>query len=73
MQPFDVVLCRNVLIYFDTATRQKILGGIARTLRPSGFLVLGAAETTLNMDTAFERVQFDKAAAHRLRSSGRKP
>jgi chemotaxis protein methyltransferase CheR len=73
LQPFDVVLCRNVLIYFDTATRQKILGGIARTLRPTGFLVLGAAETTLNMDTAFERVQFDKAAAHRLRSSGRKP
>ncbi|MDP9406836.1 MAG: protein-glutamate O-methyltransferase CheR [Actinomycetota bacterium] len=73
MQHFDVVLCRNVLIYFDTVTRQKILGGIARTLRPTGFLVLGAAETTLNMDTAFERVQFDKAAAHRLRSSGRKP
>lgn len=72
-QPFDIVLCRNVLIYFDTATRQKILGGIARALRPTGFLVLGAAETTLNMDTAFERVQFDKAAAHRLRSSGRKP
>jgi chemotaxis protein methyltransferase CheR len=73
MGAFDIVLCRNVLIYFDTTTRQKILASIARTLRPTGFLVLGAAETTLNMDTAFERVQFDKAAAHRLRSTGRKP
>jgi len=68
MQPFDIVFCRNVLIYFDTDTRRRILDAVARVLRPTGFLVLGAAETTLNLYTAFERVQFDRAACHRLRN-----
>ncbi len=54
-EPFDVILCRNVLIYFDVETKKKILAQIAKTLVPNGYLLLGAAETTLNLSSAFER------------------
>lgn len=68
---FDIVFCRNVLIYFDTATRAQVLGRITSTMRPDGALVLGAAETTVNVANDLERVQVGQAAYHRLRSSGR--
>ena len=65
---FDVVFCRNVLIYFDAPTKRAILERIRRVLRPDGYLFLGGAETTLNLDDAFERVQVDRATCYRLRS-----
>ena len=49
---FDVVFCRNVLIYFDPPTKARVLAGIARQLAPDGFLVLGAAETVLGVSDA---------------------
>jgi len=68
---FDVVFCRNVLIYFDTATRRQVLDRIVRTMRPDGALLLGAAETTMSLGTSLERVQVDRASYHRTASSGR--
>jgi chemotaxis protein methyltransferase CheR len=53
--PFDIVFCRNVLIYFDLETKRKILKEIRRTISPGGYLVLGSAETTLNLDDSFKR------------------
>lgn len=41
---WDLVLCRNVLIYMDTETREKAVDGIARQIRPGGHLVLGGGE-----------------------------
>jgi chemotaxis protein methyltransferase CheR len=63
--PFDMVFCRNVLIYFDLATKRAVLDRIARVLRPGGFLVLGAAETTLGIHDGFERVEAGGAVLHR--------
>ena len=63
--PFDLVLCRNVLIYFDLATRERILAQIRGTLRPGGYLVLGASETTLNVKVDFERRATHHAVAYR--------
>jgi len=63
----DLVFMRNVLIYFDVPTKKEILGKVRRLLRPDGYLFLGIAETTLNLDGAFERVQFDKSGCYRLR------
>jgi len=51
---FDVVFCRNVLIYFDIGVRKKILSGIARQLVPDGRLYLGGAETTVGLSTDFQ-------------------
>ena len=51
---FDVVFCRNVLIYFDQETKISVLNRIARLLDPEGFLVLGAAETVVGLTEAFK-------------------
>lgn len=42
--PFDIVLCRNVLIYFDRATVERVIAALERALTPAGVLVLGAAD-----------------------------
>jgi chemotaxis protein methyltransferase CheR len=64
----DVIFMRNVLIYFDVSTKKHILAKVRRLLRPDGYLFLGAAETTLNLDDGFERMQFEKAGCYRLRN-----
>jgi chemotaxis protein methyltransferase CheR len=53
--PFDVVFCRNVLIYFDVESKRKILNEIHGTLFRGGYLLLGGSETTLNLTNRFER------------------
>ncbi len=63
----DVVFLRNVLIYFDVSVKQQILARVRRVLRPDGFLFLGGAETTMNLDDAFERVPFERSGCYRLR------
>jgi len=47
---FDVVFCRNVIIYFDRATQEKMLGRICRHLRSGGNLILGHSETLTGMN-----------------------
>lgn len=54
--PFDVILCRNVLIYFDVETKKQILRELRGALFPGGHLILGGAESTLNLDDQFKRV-----------------
>jgi chemotaxis protein methyltransferase CheR len=50
---FDVIFCRNVLIYFDQDTKVSIFNRLARATEPDGFLVLGAAETVVGLTDAF--------------------
>ena len=63
----DIVFLRNVLIYFDLETRKSIFMRLRRTLAPDGYLVLGGAETALNIDDTFERVAIGRGVAYRLR------
>jgi chemotaxis protein methyltransferase CheR len=53
---FDVVFCRNVLIYFEQETKSSVLNRIARQLDPEGYLVLGAAETVVGLSDAFKPI-----------------
>lgn len=62
MSGCDFVLCRNVLIYFDIDTKRQILAEIARTMAPGGYLLLGAAETTMNLSDSFERHAIEGAS-----------
>ncbi len=52
---FDIIFCRNVLIYFDRPTKSDVLSRMARILAPDGYLILGGPETTLGLCDAFER------------------
>jgi chemotaxis protein methyltransferase CheR len=51
---FDVVFCRNVLIYFDQDTKIGVLNRLARSLTRDGYLLLGAAETVVGLTAAFK-------------------
>ncbi len=52
--PFDVVLCRNVLLYLSSATKADVFGRFAKAMRPGGTLVLGAGETVIGQTPLFE-------------------
>jgi chemotaxis protein methyltransferase CheR len=53
---FDVIFCRNVLIYFDQETKINIFNRLARQSEPDGFLVLGAAETVVGLTDTFRPI-----------------
>ena len=62
---FDVIFCRNVLIYFDVATKKKILAGLRGALRDDGALLLGGAEAILDLDGKFARQVVGQATVYR--------
>jgi chemotaxis protein methyltransferase CheR len=66
LPPMDLVLLRNVMIYFDVPTKKATLGRLARLLRPDGYLLLGGAETTLNLVNSYGRVEGVKAGFYQL-------
>jgi chemotaxis protein methyltransferase CheR len=53
--PFDLVFCRNVMIYFDNETKRKIMKELHSTLFRGGWLLLGGAESAFGLDEWFER------------------
>jgi|HubBroStandDraft_4_1064222.scaffolds.fasta_scaffold217470_2 chemotaxis protein methyltransferase CheR len=64
---FDIILCRNVLIYFDVETKVNILNQLWTALQPGGFLLLGGAETVLSVQDRFERIAVGTTAVYRKR------
>jgi len=50
---FDIVFCRNVLMYFNVETKSRVLKSISRQLKPDGILYLGGTETVLGVTDAF--------------------
>ncbi len=59
---FDIVFCRNVLIYFDQPTKARVLAAIARQIAPDGVLYLGGAETVLGVSDRFVAVPGERGA-----------
>ncbi len=56
MGKFDLILCRNVLIYFDPETKRQVLDNLANQLRPDGMLYLGSYETILGITNRFKPI-----------------
>ncbi len=65
---FDVVFCRNVLIYFSAELKKEILEKIAGVLKPNGYLFLGGSESTANYTNRFEMVKLPAGVVYKLRS-----
>lgn len=66
---FDIILLRNVMIYFDLKTKQRILHNIKKHLLPKGHLLLGAAETTYNIDPDWISQRAFDSTSYQLKSS----
>ncbi len=64
--PVDILILRNILIYFDVDTRREILRRVRGLLRPDGYLLLGSAETTLNIDDLFTRVPIGRTVFYQV-------
>jgi chemotaxis protein methyltransferase CheR len=60
----DIVFLRNVLIYFSVETKREILGKVHRAIQKDGVLLLGGAETTMNLNVPFERRVIEKATGY---------
>jgi chemotaxis protein methyltransferase CheR len=64
---FDIVFCRNVLIYFSPENKRDILERIKQTLNPRGYLFLGASESLSNYSDDFEMIRCNPGVLYRLK------
>jgi CheR methyltransferase, SAM binding domain len=65
-----VIFLRNVLIYFDLETRREVLRHVRGVLRRGGFLLLGAAESTLGLEDSWERMKVERSTIYRFNARG---
>ena len=63
--PYDVVFCRNVLIYFSEEAFQRAIRNFSSVLRPGGLLFLGHSESLIGRSTPFETVRLERCIAYR--------
>jgi len=63
---FDIIFCRNVLIYFSSELKTDILERMARCLNPGGVLILGGSESPTGYTKAFEMVRYPEGVVYRL-------
>lgn len=67
LNTFDVIFCRNVLIYFDEAVKINVLKGFHELLYPKAFLLVGHSESIHGFNAGFELLHFSKAMGYRKR------
>jgi chemotaxis protein methyltransferase CheR len=65
----DIVFCRNVLIYFDLDTKRSILRRARDLVNPSGYLFLGAGETTCGLDDGFDHVDGGRGGCYQVKAA----
>ncbi len=64
LQPFDIILCANVLIYFDAPAKQRVVHALYNSLRPGGYLLISFSETLYGVSQSFNLVRFGKNVAY---------
>lgn len=64
---FDIVFCRNVLIYFSAELKRDIIGRLHATLRPGGYLILGASESLSGVQDKFDMVHCSPGIVYRAK------
>lgn len=55
-EAYDVVFCRNVMIYFDTVTKQKVVNDMFNALKPGGYFIFGQSESVIGLKTQFNTI-----------------
>jgi len=68
---FDIIFCRNVLIYFSSELKTDILNRMAKTLNPKGFIFLGGSESPTGYSDAFDMVRTPLGVMYRLKDGWR--
>jgi chemotaxis protein methyltransferase CheR len=68
MGRFDIIYCRNVLIYFSTELKRDILARMAKCLNPGGYLVLGGSESISNYSDEFNLIRWRNGVIYQLKS-----
>ena len=70
MRNFDLIMCANVLIYFNETSKKNVLQGLYRSLRPGGYLFVGGSEALGELDVPLEPVRHEGALAYRRPTNG---
>ena len=65
MTNYDLIICANVLIYFDTESKKKVLNSMYNSLSNNGYLFIGYSESLMNITQKFKSVNFVKATAYK--------
>ena len=65
---FDIIFCRNVLIYFSSDVKSKILNQFASALSPGGYLVLGASESITGLTDKFDMIRCNPGIIYKLKN-----
>ncbi len=69
----DVVLCRNVIIYFDLETKKQVIESFYKKLRSGGYLLLGHSESLINISSAFTLEHLKRDLVYRKPAPGEEP
>ena len=64
---FDIIFCRNVLIYFSSESKTDILNRMAQILNPGGYIILGGSESPTGYSPAYEMVRYSQGVIYRLK------